>query len=126
MDRRPDQARPAGDALDQPRDAVDQPGDAVESEADPSTGGIFRRLSAGTSGFGGSFGVVEQVFAPSLQQAREDLQEQHRIGRPAPAPTDPPDLGPERAGAADPASRFRGRIVIRRPGPAGRTGRPDS
>ena len=99
---------------DQP-DADDQPPDEH-----PLGGGIMRRLGAGTRGAAGVFSVVEQVFAPNARDARRDLEEQRRVGRPAPAPTDPPELSPA------PGGRFRGRIVIRRPAESANDEEPPS
>lgn len=95
------------DDLGEPPEGTD--GDQPGVDEQPQGGGIMRRLGAGTRGTAGVFSVFEQVFAPNAHDARRDLQEQRRIGRPAPAPTDPPDLSPT------PGGRFRGRIVIRRP-----------
>jgi hypothetical protein len=95
-----------------PPDATDPP-DGTDEHS--QGGGIMRRLGAGTRGAAGAFSVVEQFFAPNAHDARRDLAEQRRIGRPAPAPTDPPDLAP------GPGGRFRGRIVIRRPAAASAT-----
>ena len=73
----------------------------------------FRRLMLGSGSVGTSFSVFEEIFAPTRHQARTEIQAQSRAVRPAPAPTDPPDLeGP----GPNPADRYQGRVVIRRPG----------
>jgi hypothetical protein len=83
----------------------------------PPGGGVMRRLSAGSTGMAGVFSIVDQVFAPTRDDARRELEEQHSAPAPAPAPTDPPALGP--SGGPGASDRFRGRIVIRRPDAAG-------
>ena len=74
-------------------------------------GGVMRRLSAKGAGFAGAFSAIDQIYAPAHYDARQEIEEQRRVGTPAPAPTDPPDLKP--ASGTDPASRFRGTVVIR-------------
>jgi hypothetical protein len=73
----------------------------------------MRRLAAGTGGLSGVIGVFDQLWAPTHHQARQELEEQRHIGRPAPSPTDPPDLTPDPD--AGPAGRFSGSIVLHRP-----------
>jgi len=70
----------------------------------------MRRLSAKGAGFAGAFSAIDQIWAPAHYDARQEIEEQRRVGTPAPAPTDPPGLKP--VSGTDPASRFRGRIVI--------------
>ena len=105
-DRRPDAARrtarPAGPPVDLP-----------DEQAPEAGGGVFRRLGAGTKGSAGMMGIVDQLFAPNAHDAKRDLEEQQRVGKPAPAPTDPPELKPAPGG--DPANRFRSTIRLRRP-----------
>ena len=74
---------------------------------------MFRTLGAGTRGSAGMMGVVDQIFAPNAYDAKQLLEEQERVGEPAPAPTDPPELRPEPGD--DPAHRFRSTIRLRRP-----------
>jgi hypothetical protein len=80
-------------------------------QAPPERGGVMRRLSTKGAGFAGAFSAIDQIYAPAHYDARQEIEEQRRVGKPAPAPTDPPDLKP--ASGTDPASRFRGRVVIR-------------
>jgi len=85
--------------------------DAPNSDQErPERGGVMRRLSTKGAGFAGAFSAIDQIYAPAHYDARQEIEEQRRIGKPAPAPTDPPDLKP--ASGTDPASRFRGRIVL--------------
>jgi hypothetical protein len=76
-------------------------------------GGVFRRLSAGSKGSAGMMGVFDQFFAPNAHDAKQDLEEQERVGKPAPSPTDPPELRPDPGD--HPTARFRGTIRLRRP-----------
>ena len=71
----------------------------------------FRRLMLGTGSAGTSFSVFEEIFAPTRHQARIEIEAQTRAVKPAPAPTDPPELEPPGPGAT---RRFEGRVVIRR------------
>ncbi len=77
----------------------------------------MRRLSGGTRGMAGAFSALEQFYAPANARARQEIEEQRHIGRPAPAPTDPPDLDPvpDAPAGGPPPVRFRGRITVRRP-----------
>lgn len=89
-------------------------GEPLPDEEPPeSGGGIFRRLSASSKRSAGMMSVFDQIFAPNAHDAKQDLEEQERVGRPAPAPTDPPELRP--APDDDPAHRFRSTIRLTRP-----------
>lgn len=90
-----------------------EPVDLPDEQPPEAGGGVFRRLGAGTQGSAGMMGIVDQLFAPNAHDAKRDLEEQQRVGKPAPAPTDPPELRP--APGADPADRFRSTIRLRRP-----------
>ena len=112
MSRR--RGRPRTPAADRPARAVGRrPEQLPDEQAPEAGGGVFRRLGAGTKGSAGMIGLVEQFFAPNAYDAKRDLEEQERVGKPAPAPTDPPELRPEPG--SDPGQRFRGTIRLRRP-----------
>ncbi len=91
-------------------------------EEPPPSGGVFRRIAPGRLGSAFAFSIFEEIYAPAHRQARDEIEEQRRVGRPAPAPTDPPDLpDPTVPGAQDPVpgrsrKHFGGRVVIRRNG----------
>jgi hypothetical protein len=61
------------------------------------------------------FGGFDEIFLPSASKAREELESQKLVGEALPAPTDPPELEPVGLVTDDPSTRFRGKIVIRRP-----------
>lgn len=87
---------------------------ATPIDQEPLGGGLMRRIAAGTKGVApGAFSVLEEVFAPTHHKAREEIEEQRRVGRPAPSPSDPPRIEPAPGAGDDPATRFHGRIVFR-------------
>jgi hypothetical protein len=68
-----------------------------------------------------AFGVMEEIFSPGRDQARQLQEEQKRVGNRAPTPGDGLDDGPEFTG------RYGGRLTIpadRSPGVATPTGQP--
>lgn len=90
------------------------------NEEPPPAGGVFRRIAPGRLGSAFAFSIFEEIYAPAHRQARDEIEEQRRVGRPAPAPTDPPDLpdptvpGAQGTGTGRPRKHFSGRVVIRR------------
>jgi hypothetical protein len=84
-------------------------------EDGPPRSGVFRWLRNHSGSATPSVFLVEELFAPSRHQARMEIEAQRRVSRPAPAPTDPPNLEPP--GSPGSNDRFRGRIVIRSRGP---------
>jgi len=94
----------------------DRPITRDEDGKTPSAGFFrrFRQLVQGSGSAGTSFSVFEEIFAPTRHQARVEIQAQQRAVKPAPAPTDPPDLEPPGPGGKA-ADRYQGRVVIRRP-----------
>lgn len=81
----------------------------------PPTGGVFRlfrRWYAGKGRAALSFSLVEELFGPSRHEARIMMEEQQRVGRLAPAPTDPPELPePDPAAVIRPTGRSK-QIVV--------------
>lgn len=54
---------------------------------------LFRRLNFGKKGgVAVAFSVAEELWGPSKHDARVVVEAQQRVGAPAPAPADPPDL----------------------------------
>jgi hypothetical protein len=74
--------------------------------------GLFTRLGLGKKSGALSFSALEEIFAPSRHEARQEIEQQRRVGRPTAAPTDPlePEPEPERPGSG----RFSGTVVIRK------------
>ena len=94
----------------------DQVQDEQVQDEQVLSGGVFRRLAASAGSVGTSFSVFEEIYGPTKHEARIEVEAQRRIGKPAPAPADPPDLQPA---DGDPAgSRFSSRIVIQTQPPA--------
>jgi hypothetical protein len=73
--------------------------------------GVFRRWG------GTSVSIVEELFGPARKEARDQVEEQKRIGAQAAAPTDPLELDTSLPtdGAAGRSRRFNGRITLRGP-----------
>lgn len=60
---------------------------------DPPRKSLFRRLNFGKKGaVAVAFSAAEELWGPAKHDARIEVAAQHRVGRPAPAPSDPPDL----------------------------------
>jgi hypothetical protein len=78
---------------------------------------LFRQLVLRSGSAGTSFSAFEEIFAPTRHQARIEIQAQSRLVKPAPAPTDPPELEPPGPGTND---RFQGRVVVHRRPPTAR------
>jgi hypothetical protein len=77
--------------------------------------GAFRRWGAGKGRVAVSFSVFEELYGPTRHQARIEVEAQRRVGRPAPAPTDPPELpGGGPAAPGRPRGRFSGTVVVPR------------
>jgi hypothetical protein len=86
---------------------VAEPADPRRSERK----GLMRRLNLGKKGSVAiAFSAAEELFGPTKRDARIVVEQQRRVGRRAPSPTDPPDLATG-ADATD-ADRFAGKIVI--------------
>jgi hypothetical protein len=73
--------------------------------------GLFTRLNPGKGTAALSFSALEEIFAPSRHEARAEIEQQRRVGEPAPAPADPFEPPSNRQGP----KRFHGTIVIRKP-----------
>lgn len=57
----------------------------------PLSGGIFRRLGKLLGRWGGvSVPVIEELYGPTRNQARQQVQEQRQAAEPSPSPADPP------------------------------------
>jgi hypothetical protein len=91
----------------------------VDTTGEPAgTGRVFAAFRRWGAGSGGrvalSFSVFDELYGPNRHQARIEVEEQRRVGRPAPSPTGPPEL-PE-LGPATPdrlRERFQGTVVVR-------------
>ena len=93
----------------------EQPGPPPDEEP-LSGGGVFRRgglLRRIASRAAPAGSVFSEIYAPTHYEATIQIEAQRRVGKPAPSPTDPPDLEPSGPAVAD--ERFRGRIVLRSP-----------
>lgn len=94
--------------------------DDLPVPGDPATGsrrtsGVFRRWCAGKGRVALSFSVFEELYGPSRHEARIEMEEQKRVERPSPSPTDPPELpAPGSAVVSRPRGRFQGIVVLRR------------
>ena len=89
------------------------PSDATrESEY---AGGVLCRLGRLFRRWGGlSIPVIEELYGPSRHQARIEVEQQRRLARPSPAPTDPPEQPEPRPPASGRArGRFTGFVVVR-------------
>lgn len=77
--------------------------------------GWIRLHGTGKGSASAAFGVMEDIFTPGRNQARQLQEEQKRVGNRAPTPGDGLDDGPAFA------SRFGGRLTI--PAPTSQTPR---
>lgn len=50
--------------------------------------GFLARLRAGAGTVGPSFAVLDEVFHPAAQRAREELEHQNQLSVPTPSPGD--------------------------------------
>jgi hypothetical protein len=48
------------------------------------------RVPNGHGGGGGTFGIIDEVFAPTRHEALQELERQRELPAPAPTPGDPP------------------------------------